>query len=359
VTGDEVRGAGFWRVPLGYHRSDVDDFLRCLAADLDAGRPARPLIASAAFRSGVRSGYDFAAVDWFLDQFLCRADDPELTAESTDPWRDLAVVNQFTRHGAGDPDERPAEPGSRRGRRKQQAAQAGQDWEYLAQECADEWRDFGQQPGTYLRSAWVRAARFELRTTQVQAIASVGGHLWFMPRFAPKVVRAGGRSFRFRMTAPAGSSSQGIAEIAADSARDRDGHFAAKTTSSREQEADAKRRARERLVEVVDKAGTPILYISGRNFDGRAWARISFPDQRWLRFLVRGTGKANAIMTAVDQAGNKAARYRILSRGFIPGRNVVEVTVHPNRQLTDELVLAVAISAPWLGEYFDLPGGGG
>jgi hypothetical protein len=101
------------------------------------------------------------------------------------------------------------------------------------------------------------------------------------------------------------------------------------------------------------------LYISGKNFDDRAWARISFPDQRWLRFLVRGTGKANAIMTAVDQAGNKVVRYRIISRGFIPGRNVVEITVHPGRELTDELVLAIAISAPWFGEYFDLPGSGG
>jgi hypothetical protein len=41
--------------------------------------------------------------------------------------------------------------------------------------------------------------------------------------------------------------------------------------------------------ELVDETGTPILYTSGQNYDNRAWACITFPDGRWLRFLVRGT----------------------------------------------------------------------
>jgi hypothetical protein len=52
-------------------------------------------------------------------------------------------------------------------------------------------------------------------------------------------------------------------------------------------------------------------------------------------------------MTAVDQAGNKVARYRLLTK------DSAEITVHPNRELTDELVLAMAISARWPGTYFD------
>jgi hypothetical protein len=28
----------------------------------------------------------------------------------------------------------------------------------------------------------------------------------------------------------------------------------------------------------------PILYAGGRNYDRRACARVTFPDQRWLRF---------------------------------------------------------------------------
>jgi hypothetical protein len=104
--------------------------------------------------------------------------------------------------------------------------------------------------------------------------------------------------------------------------------------------------------EVVDETGTPILYLSGRNFWCRACARVTFTDQRWLRFLVRGTKRATAIMTAVDQAGNKVARYRNAGRRFHPGETV-EIAVHPDRKLTDELTLAIALSTPWLAWYFD------
>jgi hypothetical protein len=51
--------------------------------------------------------------------------------------------------------------------------------------------------------------------------------------------------------------------------------------------------------------GTPILYASGQNYNRGAGARITFPDQRWLKFPVRGTERANAIITAVDQAGTR------------------------------------------------------
>jgi hypothetical protein len=100
------------------------------------------------------------------------------------------------------------------------------------------------------------------------------------------------------------------------------------------------------------------LYTSGQNFGGRACARISFPDGRWLRFLVRGTRQDNAIMTAVDQAGNKVARYRPDAEIVARYRQGVEITLHPDNNLTDELVLAIAISAPWLASYFDSPSKG-
>jgi len=100
----------------------------------------------------------------------------------------------------------------------------------------------------------------------------------------------------------------------------------------------------------------PSLYVSGANFAGRAGACITFPDQRWLRFLVRGTSPAIAIMTALDQARNTVARYRIISEGFKRGQNSVEIIIRPGRQLTDDLLLAIAISAPWLRSYFNQPG---
>jgi hypothetical protein len=65
----------------------------------------------------------------------------------------------------------------------------------------------------------------------------------------------------------------------------------------------------------------------------------------------------NAIMTAVDQARNGVARYRISGKGSTVPK-LVEITVHPDWKLTDELVLAIAISAPWLGSYFEKGGGG-
>jgi hypothetical protein len=111
-----------------------------------------------------------------------------------------------------------------------------------------------------------------------------------------------------------------------------------------------------RVRELVDETGAPTLYSSGHNFAFRAWAGITFPDQRWLRFLVRGTQKGNAIMTAVDQAGNRAVRYRIVKSRYF-ARDTVEITLHPGGKLTDELALAIATSAPWLNGYFQTGGG--
>jgi hypothetical protein len=64
-------------------------------------------------------------------------------------------------------------------------------------------------------------------------------------------------------------------------------------------------------------------------------------------------------MTAVDEAGNSVVRYRIIPPRFFLRRSIVEITVHPGWPLTDELVLAIAISAPWLNSYFSEPRGGG
>jgi hypothetical protein len=118
----------------------------------------------------------------------------------------------------------------------------------------------------------------------------------------------------------------------------------------------AQRREARTIRELTDGTGTPVLYVSGDSFNYRAWARITFPDRRWLRFLVRGTGRGNAIMTAVDQEGNKVARYRIT--GITRFNQIMveaEIAIHPDQRLTDELVLAIAISPPWLYHYFDTP----
>ena len=347
VNGDVVRDTWFLRNSwlqgrAGYEAPEVDDLLRRVAAELDTGRPAGPLIENATFRrKHISGGYDIDAVDWFFDQLLLRPGHTQLAGISADPWRDLAVA-QLTRGKVTNAAEQPRNSRT-----------------YFAGECANAYRDFGQQPGMHLR--WGRAgrlwaARYELRTAEQQTIASRDRR--------PRTVNAGGRSFTHKKTeVPARSTADswppGIAELATRSWRDYTGHYAAETMSSREHRYQARTGH-----ELLDETGIPILYTSGQNFDRRAYACVTFPDQRWLRFLIRGTEPWNTIMTAVDQAGNRVARYR-KSTGDPPferalwERDVVEITVHPDRKLTDELVLAIVISAEWLESYFGSPGSGG
>jgi hypothetical protein len=332
---------GHTRSITGYAAPEVDDLLGRVAAELDVGRPAGPLIENATFRRMhnplLPGGYDIDAVDWFFGQLLRRPDHTELAGISADPWRDLAVA-QLTGSKVRDAAGQPRNPRAS-----------------FAEECANAWRDFGQAPGMHLR--WGRAGRrllrsacYELRTAQ-QTIASRDGQRL--------TVLTGGRSFTYKKPdVPARSTADswpaGIAELAARSWRDSAGHFAAETISSKAQRWEA-RTARE----LVDETGIPILYSSGQNFNRRAYACVTFPDQRWLRFLVRGTEPWNTIMTAVDQAGNRVARYRKSTGDPLWERAEAEITVHPDQRLTDELVLAIAISAEWLESYFSSPSSGG
>jgi DivIVA domain-containing protein len=278
VNGEVMRDTWFlrssWlRSTTGYAAPEVDDLLHRIAAELDTGRPAGPLIENATFRRMSR-GYDIDAVDWFFDQLLLRPGHTQLAGISADPWRDLAVA-QLTRGKVMDPAEQP---------RNSQT--------YFAGECANAWRQFGQQPGMHLR--WGRAgrrllrhARYELRTAEQQTIASSDGQRL--------TVLAGGRSFTHKKTdIPARSTADswpsGITELAARSWRDYTGHYAAETMSSREHRYQARS-----AHELVDEMGIPILYTSGQNFDRRAYACVTFPDQRWLRFLIRGTEPWNTI----------------------------------------------------------------
>jgi DivIVA domain-containing protein len=326
MTGDEVRDVRFFSHASGYNISDegydaseVDDLLRRIAAELDAGRPAGPLIANATFRrADWRSdGYRKDAVDLFLEQLAWREDNSALDGARADPWRNLAVGNFYFRSGPNDLAEPTGTPPRRRG-----IKDSRRNRERLAQECAEEWRDFGQQPGTLLRWVPVGAGRRELRTAE-QTIASLP---WVISGRAT-TVRGGGRTFSSKRISGSGPNSR----------------------------------------EFLDETGTPILYTGGRNYNFNAGAYISFPDpdQQWFRFPVRGTSPANAIMTAIDQAGNRVARYRVIGKPMgniqlalrgLAGRTI-EIIVHPDQPLTNRLMLAMAISAPWLGSYLARPTG--
>jgi hypothetical protein len=349
VNGDQVRSTWFLRQAFGYDGAEVDDLLGRVAAELDAGRSARPLIEDATLRRPMtawsRGGHcDVDAVDWFLDQLLLHPGRWERAEVAGDHWRGLDSVTQYTctRNGVSDSAQHAAEKSWRAQRRS------------FAKECQDAWRDFGQQPGTHL---WW--GDLELRTAAQQTLASLRG---LARPDRPITASASGRSFTLRRTDAATSVFPGSAELAADSARDYDGHYA-KTRRSQLREL-----VGEKVRELVDEAGIPILCISGLNLGWRAFARITFPDQRWLRFLVRGTRKANAIMTAVDQSGNMVVRYRLTDKGlklrlksYFGAAGPIEIAVRPDWELTEERMLAIAISAPWLDSYFPAPeaGGGG
>ncbi len=336
VTSNEVRDTWFQGSPGGYASSEVDDLLRLVAAEQDLGQPVRPLIQNTTFGQNRywQEGYDIDAVDWVFGQLLLHPGDTELGGIDADPWRDLPVA-QFARGRASDPAEQP-----RKMQRKMQSC--------FGEECENAWRDFGQQPGTHLRwgpakgPVW-EPGREELRTSEQRAIASRQSR-WMS---FPATISTGGRSFTYQKPGvPAGSAASpwaaGIAALAARAVRDRAGHFAAEALSGPAQPEETSR-----VRALVDDTGTPVLCTSGLNYDRRAYACVTFPDGRWLRFLVRGTRRTNAIMTAVDQTGNKVARHRLLTE------DSVEITVHPDQELTDELVLAITTNAPALNSYFD------
>jgi DivIVA domain-containing protein len=311
MNGDQVRDTRFRPTGnAGYRARDVDELLRRVVAELDAGRPVGQLIKNATLRKPAWTRdvvYDVDAVDWFLGQFLLPSGQPELAGISDDPWRDLPV-GQLT----------------------------------LGERASFEkaWRDFGQLPGTSLW--WGEAGRWltELRTAEQRTLASVRPSL--LSGYLGGTVSTGGRSFTYERR-----SVQDRTEPDPETWGRRSGTV-------------------RRWYRLVDGTGTPILHESYRgNFDMRAPACIKFPDQRWLRFLVRGRGPSNAIMTAVDQAGNRVARYRFIDKDSAPLRTAVlglskpvEIIVHPAWKLTDELTLGLAISAKWLDSYFAHPGGG-
>jgi hypothetical protein len=96
VTGDQVRDTLFWPPRSGisgYDAREVDDLVRRVAAELDAGRPAGPVIENATLRSRIWGRrYDIDAVAWFFGQLLLPLGRVELAGIGADRWGDLAVA---------------------------------------------------------------------------------------------------------------------------------------------------------------------------------------------------------------------------------------------------------------------------
>lgn len=311
MNGDEVRNVKFGRGL--YDAAQVNDLLERIADELDAGRPAGPLIANVTFQKHTTAwhGYDIGAVGWFLDQFRRREDPTGAARTNADPWRHLDADPYCIHREPDDPAPRITRPSQR--------------------ECADAWRDFGQQPGTLL--SWVRtgALRRELRTTDLQTVASFRGVLG--GDVLRGTFRAGGKTCTLKKVTP--SSRLGITETISHG-------WPAHHTPA--------------MSQLLDETGMPILHWGVRY--------IEFPGQRWLRLPIRGDRRSNAIMTAVDQDGNKVARYRYPGSRktmdlFTASWGPMEIMVHPCQRLTDELALALAVSARGFDYHWPgFPGGG-
>jgi DivIVA domain-containing protein len=316
VTDQRPQKFSTTRLREGYDQGEVDAFLKEIRETFLGIR--KPFLTSGDVRNKqfsatvLRPGYDRDEVDAYLNEVELR-----LTAPPLGQSRGDEPAPEASRLLAQD---QPA--GSRTDLRPRPSRHAVQ--QRYTQERWKEWDEFDQQPGTYLLLAWVTIARRELRSADQQTIAAMT-YRWYDPiRGNANISEIGGQfsinleSFVLRSTGYAQSR------------------------------------------ELVDATGTPVLYTSGMNFEHSAKASVSFPDGRSLQFPVQGTRRANAIMTAVDEAGNSVARYRIIpfSTGSL-GRKSIQIAVVPGRDLTNELILALVISAPQLRSYFSVQAGGG
>jgi len=256
-----------------------------------------------------------------MGQFLLRPGHFGPAGTGDDPWRGVPVA-QLTADGVSSPASRFSWVTSSFSK-----AMSSRRREHpnFTRQCDRTWLDFDQLPGPrlwygYLRKFWA------LCTEDRQVVASK----------QKGVINTGGQDFTGTILAKHKATPQ-------------------KTWSS---PPNSKWRT------VMDEAKTPIQYEGlYANYNWRALSSALFPDQRWLRFLVRGTWEPNAVMTAVDQAGNNVARYRLNYKDLRVGqeklggkKKLVEIAVHADWQLTDELALVLMRSAEWLESYFELPG---
>ncbi|HEV2377700.1 MAG TPA: hypothetical protein VGS19_36750 [Streptosporangiaceae bacterium] len=358
MNGDTIRDTRFRLWSGGYEVNEVRDLLNRVAAEIDAGRAAGPLIQSATFRRNWALsrgwGYDVDGVDWFLGQLLACPGDYELSGQSEDPWR-----------GHGVSSERVDDGFSSRGSADRALAFLHRfllGGPFPAQ-CRDAWRDLPQLPGTRLWWGRTGVGRYELRTARQQTLACLprprtqgrgrASHLPFgvWDDGPPMSVSAAGKSYTLKSADHEDERPPLVAEIATRSLRDCLGHFARNGPAL----PTLRGMGFPAVRELADDTGLAVLYTSGDNFFGRAYARISFQGGRWLRFLVRGTRLSNAIMTAIDQDGQRVARYRAVGGIHKRRRQSVEITVKPNWTLSAERILAITMSAPWLSSYFDQP----
>jgi hypothetical protein len=307
MHGADVRNVTFlkgarWGYPAGYPVEAVDDELSAAADALDHGR--RPHVGRLK-RSPQSGNYDSDAVDCFfreLEQSTSLA--WKLKSTMRGAWFEGFVTNAIWR-------SEPREGGRLNGSTPHEPPEGIR--KRLEQECNEEWERFPELAGTHLKLHRVGSRGFELtRTTDGLRLASCKGALGGRPEY--------------------------ITQIEVNGAIYKRNHLFLPWRPYRWMN--------------IETNATVVRGV-GRNFGRRARMNLQLPDARHFWFPVRGTSPANAVMTAVDDDGDRVARYRSArGTGF-------DVVVAPHAPITMELLLVVAASSSAVSTYFHEISGGG
>jgi DivIVA domain-containing protein len=317
VDTDAIRQTTFRHDENGYDARDVDAYLGRLADELDGGSGLGETDGEVRFRRAryLRTGYETCAVDLFLGRFIdgptgrLRLPQTQYSAGigSAPPWPDDPVSNWYRRQDSG-----------------------REQFKSRSEECREAYSRFSELSGTRIRMERSRLDRRLLVGDAGQLLAAMG--------MSSQTVVVGEHTYVQRR----GGIDVDAGLIIHDAVSAR---FAQKPLNPR-----PKRH------EWVDKqSGEVVLWQAGNNLYHHAAALIVFPNGDWWRFPVRGTYEKNAIMTALNSSGSSVARYRLRYPSRRWYRRTIDIVVHPGLRLNDEQVLAFALSAPWLRDYFKTP----
>jgi hypothetical protein len=110
-------------------------------------------------------------------------------------------------------------------------------------------------------------------------------------------------------------------------------------------------------------SGAQVFQVDGQHFNHKSGASIRFADGRLFVFPVAGDAPTASTMTAVDESGNGVIMFRKTSansdgplmRAFSPMPHI-EVAVHPDWHIVDDLLLMIVAASRLLDSYFTTGG---
>jgi hypothetical protein len=292
----------------GYEREPVQDLLRRIAMDLDAGRCPVGLIESARLPEA-KKGYRTGPVDLLLDEIRTQNDE----AASADPWQPLRVyswVNNWSKVA----------------------------WERGVPELNREQVSLLESQGTSLTTSGGAFVRCDLKLAD-QVVAR-------MQRGGLTLCRADREIVYLERRVEPAQAPPALVDVCV-------GDIFYRYQSGPRPSRDAW--GRKDVYELVDEAaGKVVLWRVGQHYPGYDSGLIVFPDRQWLRFpVMRAEWKGRrAVMTAVDQKGRRLVRY-----GSLKGRDIIHL--NPSRDLDNALLATICLTVSWRGRCLTEGGGGG